>query len=130
MALFIYQNPNTLETIEIVQSMLEKHEYEKDGVKWNRIFSLPNASIDTKCDPFSQNSFVEKTGKGKGSYGDLLDRSREMSEKREKTLGKDPLKEAYYDNYSKTRKKGIKHRDVSIREGKEKLSKMGVDLVD
>jgi predicted nucleic acid-binding Zn ribbon protein len=53
MPFYVYQNPNTGEVIEVMQSMKEKHEYtDSEGVKWNRVFLNPNASIDTKIDPF------------------------------------------------------------------------------
>lgn len=79
--------------------------------EWKRIYHIPNASIDTKADPFNANSFVEKTKDKKGTYGDLLDHSKELSEKRaELRDGKDPVKEKYFEEYSKKRR-GAKHLD-------------------
>ena len=40
----------------------------------------------------SQKEFVEKTGKKKGTMGDLYDRSQELSEKRKQKLGTTGLK--------------------------------------
>ena len=94
--------------------MVEEHVYEENGVKFNRVFTKPTAATDTKIDPMNSREFVEKTGKKKGTMGDLWDQSQEASQKREKIIGKDPLKEKYYENYSKTRK-GRPHID-KIRE--------------
>jgi hypothetical protein len=74
-----------------------------EGVKWERVFYSPQTSVDTKIDPNDSNKFVEKT-KGKGTMGDLWDRSSELSEKREKIYGKDPVQEKYLRDYSKKRK--------------------------
>ncbi len=75
-----------------------------DGVEWKRVFTLPFASVDTQINPNSVNDFVEKTGKKKGSVGDLWDCSRELSEKRAKqNNGVDPVKKKHFDNYAKSR---------------------------
>ncbi len=76
-------------------SIFEKHNYEKDGIKWNRIFTVPNATISssTNLNPHDSKAFVEMTKNKKGNYGDLLDLSKELSEKREKQMGKDSVKE-------------------------------------
>lgn len=112
MPLYIYQNEQTKEVKEIFQSMNQKHEYfgENGNEKWNRIFTIPQASIDTKQDPFDSNQYVRQTGSKKGTYGDLLNHSKELSKKREQIAGKDPIKEKYYSDYSKNRK-GAKHPD-------------------
>jgi hypothetical protein len=94
--------------------MEDKHEYfgeNGDENSWKRVFTVPNASIDSQVDPFSSKDFVNKTNNKKGTYGDLLDRSKEMSEKRAQIAGGvDPVKEKYYQDYSKARK-GAKHPD-------------------
>ena len=103
--------PKTKEIVEIVQKMSDPHEYtDEEGVKHKRVYTLPNASIDTQIDPFSSREFVDKT-KDKGiTMGELWDASQDASEKREKVLGKDPVKEKYFKNYSKKRR-GLKHKD-------------------
>ena len=110
MPLYCYRNPQTGEEIEIIQGMNEVHEFvDSSGLKWDRVFFAPNASIDTKIDAFSQQKFVERTAAKKGSYGDLLDYSSEMSAIRaEKAGGVDPIKKQYLENYSKQRN-GAKH---------------------
>lgn len=115
MPLYLYQNEKTKEIREIFQSMNEVHEYngEKGNEKnWKRIFTVPQASVDTKQDPFSTNDFLDRTKSKKGTYGNMLDYSRELSEKRSSIVGgKDPIKENYYKNYSKQRN-GAKHPDT------------------
>ena len=111
MPIYLYQNPKTEEVKEIIQSMNDVHEYHEDGVKWNRVFTVPNASIDTKQDPFSSKQYVDSTRNKKGTYGDLLNKSAELSEQRAKLNGGiDPVKEKYYSDYSKNRR-GAKHPD-------------------
>jgi hypothetical protein len=106
-------------------SMSEEHKYiDKDGYEWTRIFHIPQSSIDTKIDIFSQKEFVEKTRK-RGSLGDAMDRSKELSLKRAEKCGKDPIKESYYEKYSK-RRNGCMHPDKVKERAKNKLEKMGV----
>jgi len=110
MPLYTYRNPETGEEVDIIQGMNEVHEFtDGNGLKWDRVFYAPNASIDTKTDAFSQQKFVERTAAKKGSYGDLLDYSAEMSAKRaEQAGGIDPVKKQYLEDYSKKRN-GAKH---------------------
>jgi len=106
MPVYIYQNPKTEEIIEIVQSIDEKHEYiDEYKVKWNRIFTVPQlnteGSLNADCD---SKKFVEFTRNKKGTIGDLWDRSAELSEKRRKIYGKDPVKQDYKAEWSKKRR--------------------------
>lgn len=115
MPIYIFQNTITGEIKEIFQNMNDVHEYYGDSNEpenfWQRIFTVPNASIDTKIDPFSSEQYVRATYNKKGTYGDLLDKSKELSEKRsEINGGLDPIKEKYYEKYSKDRR-GAKHPD-------------------
>jgi len=110
MPIYIYENPSTGEVREVLQSMNEEHCYSEDGQEWVRVWTLPQMSIDTKLDPFSSKDFVKKTDKS-GTYGDLLDRSAELSEIRaNKNGGVDPLKQKYFDDYAKKRG-GKRHPD-------------------
>lgn len=109
MPIYLYEHPRTKEIKEIVQSVHDKHEYIESGIKWNRVFTIPQVGIDSKLDSYStEKDFVEKTKNKKDSVGDLWDRSRELSEKRKKIYGKDPVKEKYFKDWSKKRK-GKKH---------------------
>jgi len=110
MPLFTYEHPETGETVDIIQGMNDEHEYaDKEGVVWIRVFHAPNSNIDTQLDPFDSKAFVDKTGANKGTYGEMMDRSREMSEKRKDKLGYDPVQKKYFKEYSKARR-GTKHR--------------------
>jgi hypothetical protein len=126
MPIYLFQNPETDEVAEVVLGMNDPKVYQNDGVNWVRIFTIPNAAIDTQVDPHSAKDFVKATNK-KGTIGDLFDRSAELSEKRKEKIGHDPLKEKYYENYSKTRK-GKKHPDVIKREKTASLKKLGITL--
>jgi hypothetical protein len=121
--LYTYENPKTKKRIDVVQSMREEHVYiDEKGVEWKRVFTIPQASIDTKINPESANDFINKTGSKKGSYGDLLDASKEASLAREKRYGKDPLKEKAIKKWKKetgkkihpSEIKNIKNIDVSL----------------
>ena len=110
MPLYTYEHPETGETVDVLEKMNDAHVYiGKDGVEWKRIFYVPNASIDSQIDAFSSKAFVDKTGANKGTYGEMADRSREMSEKRKDKLGYDPVQKKYFKEYSKSRN-GVKHR--------------------
>ena len=101
MPLYTYENPKTGETIDVLQSMSEKHEYfDQDGLEWKRVFQVPNASVDAQIDPNSPTAFIDATRNKKGTYGDLIDKSAELSEKRAKQHGgKDPVKEKFLSDY-------------------------------
>jgi predicted nucleic acid-binding Zn ribbon protein len=109
MPVYIYQNPKTKEVIELVQSIHDAHEHtDESGLKWNRVYTVPQVGIDTKLDAFSSgNDFVEKTRNKKDSIGHLWDRSKELSEKRKSKFGEDKLKTKYLENWS-TKRKGRK----------------------
>lgn len=107
--IYLYEHPETGETREVIQGMNDIHEYFEDGVKWNRVFTVPHASIDTKIDPNSAADFVKKTGSKKGTFGDMMDLSAELSERRaEQHGGEDPVKRKLFDDYKKENK-GKKH---------------------
>lgn len=121
MPCYLYRNPETDEVIEVFQKMTEKHEYfDEDGLEWKRVWTVPQASIDTEIDPFSETAFLEKT-KGKGTIGDLQDRAQELSEKRKKIRGdgKDPIAQAGFDAYAKARN-GKRHMKDPKRHEKKK----------
>lgn len=101
MPLYIYEHPKTEEVIELIQGMNDKHEYIDDkGVKWNRLFSKPQAKTVT-IDPFSARDFVEKTRGTRGTVGDLWDQSAELSAARTKRYGYDPVKDKTVKDYEK-----------------------------
>jgi hypothetical protein len=109
MPIYLYKNPETGVSKEVIQKMHDEHVYEKDGVKWERVWLAPNASIDTKLDASDKVGFIEKTGKMKGTVGDMLDYSAELSEERasKSANGEDPVKKKLFGDYKK--KTGKKH---------------------
>ena len=96
MPIYVYKHPEKEEYIEILQGMNDEHVYEQDGLAWERVFLAPNASIDSDIDPFNGRQFVDNTAAKKGTMGDMLDYSKELSQKRaEKNGGVDPVKQKY-----------------------------------
>lgn len=112
MPIYLFQNPKTEKVIELFFGMNDKKEYrDEEGVEWKRLYSSPQLSTEASIDPWSNDDFVNKTSNTKGTIGDMLDRSAELSNKRASEYGGvDPLKQKYYDNYSKDRH-GAKHPD-------------------
>jgi predicted nucleic acid-binding Zn ribbon protein len=94
MPIYAYTHPKTGEEIEVVQGMNDTHEHiDEEGTKWDRVFSTPNMNLDSEVDPFSQADFVRTTGSKKGTMGEMMDLSKEMSQRRaEKNGGIDPVK--------------------------------------
>ena len=108
---YLYENPETGEVISVTQGVNDDHSYEEDGRQFDRVFTIPNASIDTNIDPNSKQDFLEKTRNKAGTLGEMMDRSAELSEKRkELNGGTDPVQTKYFENYSKKRK-GLKHQN-------------------
>lgn len=110
MPLYTYENPKTGETIDVLQGMNDEHTYiDENGLEWKRVFQIPNAAVDSQIDANNPLAFVDATKNKKGTYGDLLDKSAELSEKRAKEYGgKDPVKEKFLSDYSK-KSGGKKH---------------------
>lgn len=116
---YSFSNPqNDLDVVSIVMSVNDVHEYYKNGVKWNRVWTIPQASIDSRIDPNSAKDFSNKTANKRGTVGDLWDKSAELSSKRAEKEGIDPIKSSFYENYSK-QNKGRLHMD-QIKEKREK----------
>lgn len=106
---YLFSHPTTREVIEITQSMNDKHEYtDSSGVMWQRIFTVPKASIDTKIDCDSATEFSRKTNKKNIKLGDMWDLSGELSNQRIKRHGHDRIKEETIKTYSK-KCKGKQH---------------------
>ena len=109
MPTYIFKHPKKEKYIEIIQSMNDEHEYfDEDGLEWERQWTNPQLNTESSIDPFDSKAFVERTGNMKGTYGDLQNYSKELSEERKKTHGIDPVQQKYFSEYSKKRK-GAKH---------------------
>lgn len=106
MPTYIFQHPNSKEIVELVQSIHENHVYiDEFGVSWNRIFTAPQLNTQEKLNETSSaKDFSRITASQKGTYGDLMDRSKELSDKRKKIYGEDYVKKEYYKNWSKKRR--------------------------
>ena len=106
MPFYEYQHPETGEIIEVMQSMKENHTFvDSEGVEWKRVFHVPNASIDTSIDPNSKEDWMKRTAKKGMTFGEMQDLSKELSTKREKKEGIDPIKNKTVKAYErKTRK--------------------------
>lgn len=125
---YLFSNPDNPDEIEIViLSVNDEKIFIKNGVKWNREFSVPFTAVNTVVDPFSEKSYLAATENKKETIGSLQDRSRELSEKRESKDGIDTNKQKYFDNYSKIRK-GKEHPEVKKKKVQDSLKKMGVTL--
>ena len=112
MPIYIFSNPETKELKEVFFHMDDEKKYiDEQGLEWDRELSSPQLNTQGSIDPWSNNDFVNKTADMKGTVGDLLDKSSELSNQRaQENGGVDPLKKKYYENYSKERK-GAKHLD-------------------
>ena len=90
---YLFENPDTGEVISVVQGINEEHTYSEDGKVFERVFTVPNASVDSDLDPFSAQQFTDKTRNMKGTMGEMWDYSKELSEKRKKISGgEDPIR--------------------------------------
>jgi hypothetical protein len=121
MPVYMYEHPETGEVREEVQGMTDEHLYiDESGIEWKRVFTTSNIGVDaTNVDPFSSKAFADATRDKKMSVGDLWDMSAEMSEKREKVAGEDPvLKE--YNKKEKKKRKGKELAPANVRRDKNK----------
>ena len=107
---YVYEHPETGETVSVIQGINEDHVYESDGVSYNRVFLAPNARIDSlsTINADSSQDFVNKTKSKNMSLGELWDTSAELSQKRESKQGEDKVKSKYFDDHSDKRR-GLKH---------------------
>ena len=108
MPIYLFESPTTREIREVLQGIDDPHIFSEGGVPWQRVYTVPYASIDTRYDEFSVKDFSEKTKNKKGTVGDLIDAAKEASLKREKISGKDPLKQEYFRKWS-AKRKGKRH---------------------
>jgi predicted nucleic acid-binding Zn ribbon protein len=128
MPIYIYKNPITEEIREVFQGMNEDHVYEEGGVKFDRLYTIPATSIDGKVDISKIEGWKKYTASRKGTVGDLMDTAKEASLMREQKLGVDPVKENFYKKYSQDRN-GKEHPDIIARKSRERLTKLGIELV-
>tara|TARA_Y100000401_G_scaffold48903_1_gene38034 strand:- start:4316 stop:4696 length:381 start_codon:yes stop_codon:yes gene_type:complete len=124
--IYVYKHPEEELYEEVLQGMNDPHVFSKDGVEWQRVFLSPNASISSNSDPFNSNAFLDKTANMKGTVGDMMDYSAELSEKRaEKSGGVDPIRKKHFDNYEKS--VGKKHLNDGPKSFENKHIKVDLD---
>ena len=112
MPIYEYEHPKTKKVIEVIQGMNDKHIFVDDqGTEWHRIWSSPNAAIDSDIDPFSKSDFLKATAKKGMTAGDMMDLSEKLSKKRERSRGIDPIKNDTVTAYEK--KTGKPHPNKS-----------------
>ena len=100
MPLYEFQHPKTKEIIGVVQKMKDEHVFiDENGVEWDRVFSVPNAAIDSEINAFSESDFLKATAKKGMTAGDMMDLSEQLSKKREKSRGLDPVKQKTVTKY-------------------------------
>lgn len=117
-----FKNKKTGKIVDIVMNMKDYKHYrgENDNEDfWERVYDIPQVNIGNAkiTDPFDNKAFVDKTGKMSGRYGDILDYSSELSDKRAALAGgEDPIKRKYFDDYKKKTngKKHVKDRPKKI----------------
>lgn len=128
MPIYVFQHPKTEETIEVFFGMNDEKKYiDNDGLEWSRVFLGSQLSTEAKVDPWNNADFVNKTGNKKGTLGDMMNLSEELSAQRAKESGGlDPVKEKYYKNYSKERNGAI-HNDKKSKTFENKNIKIEFD---
>ncbi len=115
MPAYLFKSTASDKTIELFYSMKEVPRIgdtiTHEGSKWKRVFVVPQMSVDTRIDAFSQKEFREKTYAKRGeTMGSMWDRSAELSEKRADKVGdSDPVKEKYFKDYRKKKRGNIPH---------------------
>lgn len=112
MPIYLFEHEKTKEVREIFFRMNDKKIYNGENGKeigvWHRIFTCPTANIDSISQIQSANDFVRITGQKKGSMGDLMSLSKELSEKRAaQNGGIDPIKEKHKKQWEK--QNGVKY---------------------
>jgi hypothetical protein len=78
MPIYQFINPSTLESVEVVQSMRDDHVYiDASGLEWERVWSIPNAQIDSQINPEDKNAYLRKTENKHLTMGDMMDQGKE-----------------------------------------------------
>ena len=110
MPVYRFINPETSETVDIIQGMKEPHTHvDGNGLEWEREWSVPNAAVDSEINPENKSDYLRKTENKHMTVGDMMDQNKAMGEKRARLHGgEDPVRKKYFKEWSKKRK-GKKH---------------------
>jgi hypothetical protein len=112
MPYYLFRHPKTDEIQEVFFHMNDEKVYiDENGLKWKREFVVPQASIDANINPYSERAFMDKTNKA-GTFGEMMDISKELSEKRGGSKN-DPIKKQYSKEWKK--KRNLTHTPKSLR---------------
>ena len=127
MPLYTFSHPETGETKDLFFHMNDEKKFvDPNGTEWRREYHSPELNSTGSSDPWDSKQFVEKTGKNKGNLGELLDRSSDLSKERaSQNGGVDPVKEKYYERYSKNRNGAI-HPDKNPKSFENKHVKIDI----
>ena len=134
MPLYLYENEETGEVLEVLQGMNELHEYHgingREKGLWRRVFVHPQLSFDTDTDDTSSKSFIKGSRNKNYTYGDLFDKSAEASAKRADRYGKDPIKEKQYADYNKMTNGKLhpQQQKEKFQKALDKAKKKGIDI--
>lgn len=109
MPIYLFQHPKTKKVVEVVQKMSDPHVYSEGGVVWNRIFTKPQAALNTRISATDRKEFLEKTRGKNYSVGQLWDMSAELSERRGGITGHDEVKVKAEKAYQEKTKKPHPH---------------------
>ena len=106
---YLFANPNDeTQIVEVFFHMNDKKFYiDENGVEWRRIYTVPQACVDSDFDPRNKDEFIRRGAKY-STLGDLMDKSRELSEKRAEKEGFDQKRREFFDEYARARK-GKRH---------------------
>ncbi len=131
MPIYLFEHTKTGAIHEVAYHMSEAKDYRGPNGKaaagvWRRVWTKPQAAIDTRVDPYSAKDFVKATNRP-GKMADLWDRSADLSAKREEKEGVDPIKQTFYETYSK-RRKGAKHPQQKREETARALKGKGISI--
>lgn len=119
-----FQNPETGKIISVLVPITapdkERHEQiGDDGKVYKRVYSAPNAAIDSRVTDASKEEFRKLTSKKGVTVGDMWEISDQMSRHRaDKNGGVDEVKEKFYKDYEK--KFGRPHDDITRRAMKQR----------
>ena len=134
MPLYLYENKETGEVVEVLQGMNELHQYNgidnREKGLWRRVYVNPALSFGTKGDGFDSKSFVSSTVNKNDTYGDLFERSAEASAKRAERYGKDPIKEKKYAEYNKMTNGKLhpEQQKEKFKKALDKADKAGINI--
>jgi len=127
MPYYLFEDPLSGETKDIFFHMKDDKVYiDETKVIWKRIYTVPQASKDTKSDPYSSKDFVKVTNKNGGNFGELWERSSEFSSRRAEKEGIDPIKQKHDDQIE--RDTGIVNPVKKKKLAQEKLKKLKISL--